>query len=1122
MSLFQLQLQRRGCDSSRFDKRRQQLLKEFGVIELLTDIVFICNFEEDIELNERQKQQNLYIEEISKLANESIKYVISRNKANIFHCSQWFDMFIKLSIKNSKFSIIQDIEEIIMQLLKDNFYLINTRIQKVTIEKFIQMLVKYKKYQHLKILKNIILCSDDVIYKNQREITILLLKDESKRKKFLFEIVERGPRYLIRIPAFGISDLDPNSQPSELTYQQYQYLYHSTKLISALCRDRNYLAINILKTRLPFKTLVGFLGHLNDENIPLKIVFIDLLTNLYINVYSYNLAIYKSSLRYLKGYGQTTSQLKDQFYWLKYLKKDKELVNEDDFQKFITNFQDDSKDTELVDDNLFTRDFNINPQVRVVRNIALRSFCKTNLCKLSLLVGNDDIDLLTYKFCIRVLQVFIMVLQVEVVGPDHLDSFYQLFMGLVSDMTEFSFLSVRPEQERLRVQAQRYQDSIKISICKILRVFISQNFKLTFNQYYFANKKNITDRAVFQTFLLQEGKGKHSIFLDDGDVTQALLRFTEDERHSGFEVTRQALNTVFFLNRRYSNFDKDYKGSVFIKKERRALFLQYFEFAFQLERIAENCQRWLVLNSQRESQELGLYLNKLFANFIDCVVQESGEEFELFKTLEGENLQQLISFLNPKFILYYRSFFCRRRQSALFIFLQNLCCALPIIDSLFRVLQWAYKHRHFGSMRFEQEQRKIYLIIAIITFNNEKNIRYMVQHEALLLEKFERDPNFSIVFMNYCKGDAYLLRKIQFEPNFFYNLLFLLIQKASNEQESTIQRAFFLDQLSCILSSPLLRSSPKDFQNVQLYIYIKIQKYFKIKSLFRDLQCLVEESKERHAPLMIHGQSLVLASSDTVLSHAIIRLLKKLATGNNKLTKSVSQNIYDLKTISRILSSKEIQKLIKMKFLQFLNTVYLFPDNNNIFHFKDIIEFVWKPVNRLLKKAIKELKKPREQREYLVLPCLITEQRELHFSYLKALLRSIKLVTNKYKELKLSELEQQKYFEGVVTFINTFDIARKIQIPEKKELSARFEVIIRQIKNNWIFDFTELEKKIIAQIKQFDKQKKLEKNRVLQQNNDCLRNISIKVKVGIELRQAPIVAFYLEVSREEKYIFQFL
>lgn len=136
-------------------------------MEVLTDILYVVHFEVELFQGQVQSTQHLLQEDLSRVINKSLKLLISDNEKNVRHCTQWFEMFVKLTIKFSKFGMNLDVEQILMQLLKDNLFLIKNRISKSSIEKFVQLLMKYKRYQHIQVLKSIIRCRGRVIYKNQ-------------------------------------------------------------------------------------------------------------------------------------------------------------------------------------------------------------------------------------------------------------------------------------------------------------------------------------------------------------------------------------------------------------------------------------------------------------------------------------------------------------------------------------------------------------------------------------------------------------------------------------------------------------------------------------------------------------------------------------------------------------------------------------------------------------------------------------------------------------------------------------------------------------------------------------------------------------------------------------------
>ena len=95
-----------------------------------------------------------------------------------------------------------------MLLLKDNDSLIDRRINKVIIDKFVQLLVRYRNHEHLKIIRKMVKSRERIIHKNQREITALLINEPRNRAKFLFSLSERKGRVFVSLPLIGWDQLD--------------------------------------------------------------------------------------------------------------------------------------------------------------------------------------------------------------------------------------------------------------------------------------------------------------------------------------------------------------------------------------------------------------------------------------------------------------------------------------------------------------------------------------------------------------------------------------------------------------------------------------------------------------------------------------------------------------------------------------------------------------------------------------------------------------------------------------------------------------------------------------------------------------------------------------------------
>ena len=63
------------------------MVREFLIMETLSDILYICHFENELFDTQTQKNQKILYEEISKLINQTLQFVIKKNQFNVNHCA---------------------------------------------------------------------------------------------------------------------------------------------------------------------------------------------------------------------------------------------------------------------------------------------------------------------------------------------------------------------------------------------------------------------------------------------------------------------------------------------------------------------------------------------------------------------------------------------------------------------------------------------------------------------------------------------------------------------------------------------------------------------------------------------------------------------------------------------------------------------------------------------------------------------------------------------------------------------------------------------------------------------------------------------------------------------------
>ena len=1109
-------------DFNLINKKRQSMVKRFLIIDTLTDILHICHFENDFFQRKALKHQIVYLEEISTLINETLQFIIGKNKNNVHYCSQWLEMFVKLSIKNLKYELDLNVELILMQLLKNNSYLINNRISKAVIEKFVQLLIKYRKHQNIKILRNLIKCQNRVIYKNQREVTILLLKDSDKREKFLFEIIKISKmNFKISIPVLGWHKIDINNyvfeKNSDFFEQNYQFFYESVKLIGELCKSRNYLCINLLQKNFGFELLIEFINYLNKTNLQLKIVFIKLLVNLYIDVYDFNSHQYKSPLRFLKKNINSKSQ-NDSVLTNKKIQNSKDSFkpnnpnndtlfdsSDSEMSIMVNNHEEDKKDDfneneikELKNHNvmgnkkniIFKKDIEIFEKTKF-----LNKFLEINLKLILKMIKYEEIEFYYFKFITECFELLKILLKTEIILERKMKTFYNLLISVMIKLEEKNFINLDTEKENYwQKKSEPIYIDIKILFCKIIKIFNYKNFKIEINKVYFLNKQNFKKESIFETYFLKEREGAFKEgFVNKNQLMDIFTTFVINNKSGDFKLTHTSLKAIHFLNSKYQFIQKDFEQGVFIKNENEHIYKYFYNFSLKIAKIAENCQKWLIVDAQNEMLELKNYLVDFFGIILRCVKEKKKIwEFNPELEIDGANLLQLREFTSKNYLLYYVNFFYQKEKSETFKFIQKLSTALPIIKSFFTILDWSFKFRHFGSLKFKEDSKLIYLLIAILTYKNDSGIDFIVKHyERLLLNLYEKYEDFCIVFYNYCCSENHLLNKIINKSQSLYNFFYVILKRCSESNGNNLYKSYNFNILARILSSPKMHNNERIFNNIQLYIFLNLKRYYNLNNLLRDASTIEKQSQEPFKKILLHNNNVSLVPSELGLSYAILTLMKKFAIGNNKLTKSVCQSFYSVKSIAKILKSEKVRVFFKLEILSFLNKVYLYKDNTNIFNFKDIIDNMWINLITILERNLKSIKrnnfkikeddeKVREdENKYIMLTIKFSSIKKIKEKFMKNLFQSIKFIVLKYIDLKLNEIEKLTYFAGIIEFLDL-----KKHLVKNSEYEKMYFSIIKILKENWTPGLSKKEKIIEDKLVLIKNKENLEDENIEETYND--------------------------------------
>jgi hypothetical protein len=271
---------------------RQKILKDIGFIDVLIDIIYYP-FRNGEDLLEELDDSNP-IKEVMSLTYTCLRYGIKEFRPNELYGSQWLNFITDQALQTKEQNDIKA-GQTLTELIDNNQRILEHRIKKDTIYRFIDFLVeKDKDEKFLLILRAICICDDRPMLENQKEISTKMLVVKETQEALLFNIELMNGSYILtmNIPDYkGIKlwDLYENSHKKKNDNgKTYKFFITMIKLLSDLCKDRNYIAIDILQEKLDYDIIFGIMKYKHSYPKPgvlgIREAFTILLENLWIDV----------------------------------------------------------------------------------------------------------------------------------------------------------------------------------------------------------------------------------------------------------------------------------------------------------------------------------------------------------------------------------------------------------------------------------------------------------------------------------------------------------------------------------------------------------------------------------------------------------------------------------------------------------------------------------------------------------------------------------------------------------------------------------------------------------------------------------------------------------------------
>lgn len=153
--------------------------------------------------------------------------------------------------------------------------------------------------KYIEILRVIIICNGKPLTGNQTEITQLLLVDESMREKLMYKLrTERGHiQVCYNHKSEEWISLGKTENNLDSDSSGFDYFIAFTYLLGDLCKNRNYKAIEIVKTLIPYNICYSLVTS-EIYSTKLRQAFSYLITVLWVDVYPFETIPIPSSIKF--------------------------------------------------------------------------------------------------------------------------------------------------------------------------------------------------------------------------------------------------------------------------------------------------------------------------------------------------------------------------------------------------------------------------------------------------------------------------------------------------------------------------------------------------------------------------------------------------------------------------------------------------------------------------------------------------------------------------------------------------------------------------------------------------------------------------------------------------------
>jgi hypothetical protein len=174
-------------------------------------------------------------------------------------------------------------EATLTELIDNNKIVLETKIKKETIFRFVETLLEDPKDEYIDLLRALCTVDGEPMIVNQSEISKLMLED-SNNKNTLVLSIRQGGSGKVEVQAYddyiNLEDFEKISETKD-SKDRFNYFVALINLLSDLCLNKNYIAIDQLKPVYPH-SLIFIIISKSEYPYSLRSAFVRLMNTLWI------------------------------------------------------------------------------------------------------------------------------------------------------------------------------------------------------------------------------------------------------------------------------------------------------------------------------------------------------------------------------------------------------------------------------------------------------------------------------------------------------------------------------------------------------------------------------------------------------------------------------------------------------------------------------------------------------------------------------------------------------------------------------------------------------------------------------------------------------------------------